>query len=220
MTVARLAGMEMRVYIPFDPRDPKTRLSPVLDDDERVELSFAMLKDVYEAVEATEHSPVVLSTKPLEREDEHVRGFDVEVRSEPLTPAVNAVLENEARPVGVVMSDLALAIPEALERLFASDAELVVAPGMGGGTNAFVACEDCFRVDYHGASFLDHLETARDEGVKVETVDSFRLSADVDEPEDIVEVLIHGDGASEEYLRERFEVASDAEENRVTVRRL
>lgn len=208
----------MRVYIPFDPRDPKTRLSPVLDDDERVELSFAMLEDVYEAVEATSHSPVVLSTQPLEREP--VRGFDTEVCSKPLTPAVNAVLEREERPVAVVMSDLALATPEALERLFVPDAELVVVPGRGGGTNAFVAREEGFRVDYHGASFLDHLETARKEGVEVETVDSFRLSTDIDEPEDIVEVLIRGEGASEEYLRGRFEVVSDSEENRVTVRRL
>lgn len=218
MTVARLAGMEMRVYIPFDPRGPKTRLSPVLDDDERVEFSFAMLKDVYEAVEATEHSPVVLSAQPLEREDERVRGFDVELCSEPLTPAVNMVLGDEEAPVAVVVADLPLVTPEALKRLFEPDDDFVVAPGRGGGTNAFVTRLPDFRVDYHGTSFLDHLEKVRELGADVHLVDSFRLSTDADEPEDLVEVLLHGEGRAAGFVKERFELTED-EENRVRVKR-
>lgn len=209
----------MRVYIPFEPRDPKTRLSSVLDDDERVELSFTMLKDVYEAVGATDHSPVVLSTRTLERESEPVRGFDVEVCSEPLTPAVNTVLENEEAPVAVIVADLPLVTPAALERLFASDDDFVVAPGRGGGTNAFVTRDPRFRVDYHGTSFLDHLERASELGADVHVVDSFRLSTDADEPEDLVEVLLHGEGHAAEFVRDRFELVEDDEE-RVSLARL
>jgi len=47
-------------------------------------------------------------------------------------------------------------------------------------------------VDYHGASYLDHREIARDVGASLETVDSFRLATDIDEPTDLVEVLVHG----------------------------
>lgn len=209
----------MRVYIPFKPRDPKTRLSPVLDDEERVELSFAMLKDVYESVEATEHSPIVLSTRPLEREDEQVRGFEVKVCSKPLTPAVNTVLEKEEVPVAVVVADLPLVTPDALERLFAHDADFVVAPGRGGGTNAFVTCVPEFRVDYHGTSFVDHVERARELGCEVGVVDSFRLSTDADEPADLVEVLLHGEGRAADFVEERFELVED-EEERVSLVRL
>jgi len=206
----------MRVYIPFDPRDPKTRLSSVLDDDERVELSFAMLEDVYEAVSETSHSPVVLSTLPLEREP--VRGFDIEVCSKPLTPAVNAVLEKEEVPVAVVVADLPLVTPAAVELLFAHDEDFVVAPGRGGGTNAFVTRLPDFRVDYHGTSFLDHLEAAHELGADVGVVDSFRLLTDADEPEDLVEVLLHGEGRAAGFVRERFELTED-EENRVRAKR-
>jgi 2-phospho-L-lactate guanylyltransferase len=206
----------MRVYVPFDPRDPKTRLSSVLDDDERVELSFAMLEDVYEAVEATGHSPFVLSTRALEREP--ARGFEAEVCPEPLTPAVNSVLEREERPVAVVVADLPLVTPAAVELLFAPDEDFVVAPGRGGGTNAFVTRLPDFRVDYHGTSFLDHLEAARELGADVGVVDSFRLSTDADEPEDLVEVLLHGEGRAAGFVNERFELTED-EQNRVRARR-
>ncbi|MDY6780279.1 MAG: hypothetical protein SV760_07005 [Halobacteria archaeon] len=122
-----------------------------------------------------------------------------------------------------MMSDLALATPGSLGRLFSGADDLTLAPGRGGGTNGFVVRTDeaasRFRVDYHGASYLDHVERARDEGLGVSTVDSFRLSTDVDEPDDIVEVLIHGDGESHDYVDGLFELVSDDDENRVTIRR-
>jgi 2-phospho-L-lactate guanylyltransferase len=108
------------------------------------------------------------------------------------------------------MADLALATPDALARLFEPDADVVLAPGLGGGTNAFVARHPSFRVDYHGASIRDHREAARDLDATVATVDSFRLAADVDEPADLAEVLLHGAGRSAAWLREAgFELAVD-----------
>lgn len=37
-------------------------------------------------------------------------------------------------------------------------------------------------------------------GFSVDVIDSFRLSTDIDEKEDLVEVLIHGKGRAREYL--------------------
>lgn len=209
----------MKVYIPFKPDNPKTRLSPVLDKEEREEFSLAMLTDVYRAVLETDEEPVILSTRRLEPyELEAISGrgktknVEIKVSPKPLTPAVNSVLpdsDTEGNKVSIVMSDLALATPESLKRLFESGGDLVVVPGLGAGTNAFVARSPDFEVDYHGTSYLDHLRIAEEANLNVETVDSFRLSTDIDEPVDLVEVLVHNNGKSKEFLKERFELSFD-----------
>jgi len=199
----------MCVLVPFAADDPKTRLDGALGPTERAEFARAMLRDVCEAVAATGREPTVLSTAPLEVP------YPVVVDDRPLTEAVNARLEP---PTAVVMADLALATPAAVERLFAPDADVVLAPGLGGGTNAAVVRHDDFAFDYHGVSIRDHRRRARDVGADLATVDSFRLAVDVDEPRDFVELLLHGDGRAREWLREAgFEAA--ATDGRVDVRR-
>jgi 2-phospho-L-lactate guanylyltransferase len=103
-------------------------------------------------------------------------------------------------PIAVVMADLPLATPAALSGLFAPGADVVLAPGRGGGTNALLARHPDFRVDYHGTSYLDHCERARQVGASVASVDSFRLATDVDERADLAEVLVHGAGRTRAWL--------------------
>jgi len=191
----------VEVVVPFSPVDPKSRLSPVLDAAERREFAFAMLEDVLDVLSRTRGvpSPTVLSTAELDR----AVGVPVEVDDRALTPAVNDVLASTADAVAVVMADLALATPTALRRLVASDADVVLAPGRRVGTNALVARHPDFRVDYHGASFVDHRATAGAVGASVSVVDSNRLATDVDEPADLAEVLAHGAGAAADWLRDR-----------------
>lgn len=184
----------MRTIVPFAVSDPKTRLSPVLEPDERREFARVVLDDVVEALRAVDREPEVLATGPVDCD------ATVIVDDRPLDPAVNDVLTSTDGPVAVVMADLALATPDALERLFAPDADVVLAPGRGGGTNAFVARHPDFEVDYHDASIRDHRRIARSVTDDVVEVDSFRLATDVDEPADLAEVLLHGEGASREWL--------------------
>lgn len=200
-----------KVYVPFEPRNPKTRLSPELTRDERVELSYALLHDVCGAIMDSGRTPIVVSTVEIDVD------YEVRLKPEPLTPAVNELLESMEPPVALVMADLALATPEALRRLYRRDEDLVLVPGLGGGTNAFVSRSGDFRVDYHGASYRDHREIAEENGIEVGVLDSFRLAVDIDVPEDFVEVLLHGDGAARGFLEERFELV--VEEGRVSARR-
>ncbi|MFC7046915.1 2-phospho-L-lactate guanylyltransferase [Halobacteriaceae archaeon GCM10025711] len=186
----------MRVVVPFDATDPKSRLAPVLDGDERRAFADAMLRDVLDAVRAAGHTPEVVATASVNVD------APVTVDERPLTPCVNAVLDAAREPVAVVMADLALATSGTLARLFATDGDVVLVPGRGGGTNAFVARHDGFRVDYHGTSFLDHREAAADAGADVTVVDSYRLSTDVDDPDDLAEVLLHADGRAARWLRD------------------
>lgn len=190
----------MDVLVPFAADEPKTRLADVLEPDERTAFARELLLDVCEAILEADGEPTVLSTAPIECP------HPVVVDDRPLTEAVNAHLEP---PMAVVMADLALATPAALQRLFEADAEVALAPGLGGGTNAFVTRHPEFAVDYHDASIRDHRRIAREVGADVETVDSFRLAVDVDEPDDLVEVLLHGGGRTLSWLEAAgFEVES------------
>lgn len=190
----------MHVVVPFAVESPKTRLEPALDPDERAAFARAMLDDVLTAIRATGIEPTVLATAPIDVD------APVTIDDRPLTEAVNGVLsagEREASDaIAVVMADLALATPDALERLFTTDCEVAIVPGRGGGTNALVSRHPDFRVDYHGASYRDHRRIADEIGADVRTVDSFRLSTDVDEPDDLVEVFLHGNRRSREFLEE------------------
>lgn len=202
----------MRVFVPFDATVPKTRLDPVLSSDERRAFAGAMLTDVLEAIEDAGGDPTVVATEPIDVSVPTI----VDGRS--LDDDLNERLEALARPVAIVMADLALVTPDALDRLFGTDGDVVLAPGLGGGTNAIVVRHPDFRVDYHDGSIRDHRRIAHDVGATLSEVDSFRLATDVDEPGDLAEVLLHGQGRAVAWLRDRgFELA--IESGRVGVER-
>ncbi|WP_318568348.1 2-phospho-L-lactate guanylyltransferase [Salinigranum marinum] len=204
----------MRVVVPFDATAPKTRLAPVLDPTERRAFAECMLRDVVDAVGAAGGVPQVVATEPLDDDPPTVR-----VDDRPLSAVVNEAIDRTVggggAPLAVVVADLALATPTALSRLFEAEGDVVVAPGRGAGTNALVVRTPDFHVDYHGTSFLDHLDIARAAGVEPTVVDSLRLATDVDEPADLVEVLVHGTGRAHEWLDARFELVVDDNEGRV-----
>lgn len=184
----------MRTVIPFDTTNPKTRLSPALDPGERAAFARAMLEDVLSAIEPTPLEPTVLATGQVDVP------APLRIDDRPLDPLVNGEIAR-GTPLAVVMADLALVEPAQLERLLATDGDVVIAPGQGGGTNALVVRDDAFRVDYHGVSLLDHLTIARERELSVGVIDSFRLAADVDEPDDLLEVLLHSNGRAGDWLR-------------------
>ncbi|GAB3697875.1 CofC family guanylyltransferase [Halorubrum pallidum] len=195
----------MEVLVPFSTECPKSRLSTVLDPAERATFARAMLSDVLDAVAAAGGEPRVLATGPVDA----VVDCPVEIDDRPLTTAVNAALADRRaaadRPVGIVMADLAIATPSALRGLFETverSADVSIAPGRGGGTNALAVEHAEFRVDYHGASYCDHRRIADEIDATVSVIDSHRLATDVDEPADLAEVLIHGDGAAAAWLRD------------------
>ncbi|WP_416840485.1 2-phospho-L-lactate guanylyltransferase [Haloferax sp. DFSO52] len=200
----------MRVVVPFGVDSPKTRLAPFFDADERRDFAHTMLRGVLDAVESAGGTPVVLADAPLDIDEQ--RSSDRQTQSDdinedvpvivddrPLTDAVNGQLGGD-EPVAIVMADLALATPESLTRLFDTPGDVVAAPGLRGGTNALVVRTPAFSVDYHGASIADHRAIADDAGVSFVELDSMRLAVDIDEPSDLVEVLLHGDGRIRAWL--------------------
>jgi len=183
----------MRTLVPFDATDPKTRLDALFSPAERRELAAVMLADVLEAVRAAGGEPLVVATADVACD------APVAVDERALSDAVNARLEPGT---AVVMADLALATPRVLRSLFAASGDVVLAPGLGGGTNALVVRDDGFTVDYHGASYRDHLRNAAAAGCSVREFDAARLALDVDERADLADVLSRGEGRTPAWLRE------------------
>ncbi|MEM3086509.1 MAG: 2-phospho-L-lactate guanylyltransferase [Halobacteria archaeon] len=197
----------VHTVIPYKAGSPKSRLSPALRPAERKALADAMLLDVLDAAIGARLGPVtVLATGKggLPRLPGRVR---VETDPRPLTPAVNRMLERLRRRgwprggVAVLVPDVPLAEPDHLRVAASMPQPVVLAPGRRGGTSLLLARDRSFRADYHRGSFRKHLEAARALGLEVGVLDSFRLAQDVDEPDDLLELLLHGRGRAAGMLR-------------------
>lgn len=201
--------------IPYKPVNPKTRLSCILNQEEREAFARAMLADVIAAVKGAGCSPVIVGTELFDSDD-----VQVTVKDADLNQTLNAILpQSTGGQMLIVMADLPLATSAAIERVCATKKDMAIVPGRGGGTNVIFLREPTrFHVDYYGTSFNKHMQIARDAGLSCEVIDSFRLHTDIDEKEDLVELLIHGDGLSRKYLEDLgFELS--LERGRVGVRR-
>ena len=192
--------------IPYKPKNPKTRLSSLLSDEERERFAAAMLDDVKAAVKDAMCSPVLVCTELFDSEDVQVTITDAD-----LNGSLNAILPQSVGPTLIIMADLPLADAASIRRVIQTDKDVALVPGRGGGTNViFLKDPAKFHVDYYGASFLKHKKIAEEAGVSVDVIDSFRLHTDIDEPWDFVELLIHGTGKSRAYLEELgFSISAD-----------
>jgi len=205
--------MHFRAIIPFRPANPKTRLSGVLTEEERGSFAHAMLTDVIAAVHDCGSDVTLLSTEPYECPQ-----ATVVVRNEELNEALNWILPQCEEPVLIIMSDLPLVTKETILRVCSTTYDLAIVPGLGGGTNIlYIRDPKRYHVQYYGYSFRQHVTIAEELGMTVECIDSMRMSMDVDEPEDLVELLIHGSGIAKEWLIQH-EFTLSAESGRVKIK--
>ena len=199
-------GQPIHVVIPFKNEGTKSRLASVLSPQERRLLSFAMLTDVLDAVLGQGRATTILSRPGLDIAD---IGYNVEIQESELVlnDALNSLIACEARQgwqldILIVMADLALLTEKDVVGILNCDGDVVLCPGRGGGTNMILIRSPRFRTCYHGLSFPKHLAFARQTGLEVSVFESFRAGCDIDEPEDLAEVLLHGRGRSKRVLEE------------------
>lgn len=193
------------MVIPFKNQGAKSRLASVLSPWERQLLSFAMLMDVLDAV-LGQGPATILSRPGLNIAD---IGSDVEIQESELdlNDALNALIACKARhgwpsDILIVMADLALLTENEVVGILNCEGDVVLCPGRGGGTNMILIRSPRFRTCYQGLSFPKHLAFARQKGLEVSGFESFRAGCDIDEPEDLAEVLLHGRGRSKKVLEE------------------
>ncbi|NQE05622.1 2-phospho-L-lactate guanylyltransferase [ANME-1 cluster archaeon GoMg1] len=208
--------MKPKAIIPFKKERAKSRLGGVLSEKEREEFAVRMLGDVLVALSESEIEEVkIISTCSEEQIKEDLKlGLNLELNSKltvredgrGLNEVLNEEIKDEKEPVLIIMADVPLATPESINEIVSREEDVVITPGREGGTNAlFLRKPYKFAVSYYGISCLKHIETARRQDLSYAIHDSFFISTDIDEVDDLIELLIHGGSRSRsfsaEYLR-------------------
>lgn len=204
----------MKAIIPFKKEGAKSRLVGFLNEDEREELALCMLKDVLVAVSESKIGVVeVISTGSKKGIINDLFMLDLKPKlkvdviddERGLNEVLNEAIIKEREPLLILMADIPLTTPRSINEIIAhdvnKDVDVVIVPGRNGGTNAlFLRRPQTFTVSYYGMSYLKHIKTAKERNLNLAVYDSFFIGTDIDEVEDLVELLIHGNGFSAEYL--------------------
>jgi len=206
--------MDVKAIIPFKKEGAKSRLGAFLTENEREELAISMLKDVLVALSESKIEEVeIISTSSwagIVKEAQLNGALDltstlkvnVRVDERGLNEVLNEAITEEKEPALIIMADVPLTTPESINEILEHEEEVVIVPGRKGGTNAlFLRRPYAFAVAYYGLSFSTHIETAKRGNLSHAVYDSFFISVDIDEVEDLIELLIHGNGFSSDYLR-------------------
>jgi len=194
----------VQVVIPFKLENAKSRLAPMLLPEERKQLAYAMLRDVLEAVSGT--GLVTILSRPGFHELKLRLDVDVVESGLELNDALNSFIEKWEgmgwpTDLLIVMSDLALLTKDDMLGILGTPGDVVLSPGRGGGTNMVLIRRPEFRTCYTGISFTRHLNFAQRLGMQVGIYSSYRAGCDIDEPTDLTEVLIHGQGVTLRLLK-------------------
>lgn len=194
----------MRAVIPFKKQNCKTRLSSVLSLREREQLAYTMLTDVVATLNSCNVEVDILSTGVKQLDvNANVIYSDISL-NDVLNEYLSGMASYHKSPpdILIVMSDVPLLTAEHITHINNRDEDIVIAPGSGGGTNVlYIRNPASFHVDYYGTSFLDHIGIAMKRNLTVYMYDSFHLSCDMDEPSDLIELLIHGTGSASQLLK-------------------
>ncbi len=193
----------MRIYtlVPLKRLDKcKTRLSAVLTQEERRDLSLYMLRDVLEAVRKSKAESIGIVAHDNDVEsvaaefganfiyDDGVQGLNETVRR--MSMRIKA-LGFDA--MFVVLADVPRIHPSDVNSMFDSlkmPNSMVISPSIENGTNALLLSPpDSIDVRYGKNSFYTHIERVKARGLGYWIYRSESTSADVDTPKDLLSLL-------------------------------
>jgi 2-phospho-L-lactate guanylyltransferase CofC len=206
----------MKALIPYKKKNAKSRLSPALTQEEREDFVELMLRDVVSSLQEAGIDEIDILTT-LDNGVPTDLNVNVVLNEHDLNEAINEYLSHEQKSIFIIMADLPLVRAEHIKEITARPEDVVIVPGKGGGTNIiFIKDPSNFHVKYYGSSFLNHCNIAKERKCSVHIYDSFLLSTDIDEPHDLVEIMLHGHGNSQEYVMERFDMKTGKARARIT----
>ncbi len=202
-----MRGIKMKVIIPVSPINSlKTRLSEFLNKEERKHLLLNMLRDIIRALDGLD---VVIISRDEEILDFAKNELKAEIVKEKYKGLNNAIKqafnEIDDEEVIIIPADIPLIKKEHIKDILelSKDYDLIMAPSRGGGTNLlYLKSKNSIELKYEGFSFLKHLEEAKKKNLKYYIYDSFLISVDINTPEDLGEIFIHGDNTyTKNYLK-------------------
>lgn len=211
--------------------DSKTRLSPFLSVNERICLLKMMLKDIINNIE-NEVEEIVLVSK-----DDSVKEFAKKVNvnyvcendheenflNHAISDAINEVKINfPDRDILILPSDIPMIKAQHIATLHNMNNDFVISPSKGGGTNLLCFNSDFeYETQFGDMSYFRHITKANELGMSINIIESFYLSLDMNTPEDLGELLLHGIGTySFKYLSNlKINVSSNHGKERLNVTR-
>jgi len=194
--------------------DSKTRLSPFLSSSERRALLKFMLKDIVSNIRESVDEIFIVS-----RDNEvleYAMSLDCRIIEEKFIENSNSlnnsllysmdIIRNDYARCDIIIlpSDIPLIRKEHIIHVRRADSDVVISPSMGGGTNLlFIRKNVDFIPKFGEFSFDKHLNQVMSNDLSYEIFDSFYLSVDVNTPNDLGEIMLHGKKTyTYEYLRE------------------
>jgi len=177
--------------------DAKSRLSPLLLDNERREFCLKMLEDVLASVKTTRHvNQTVVMGKDVEV-FQVAKGFDAVPLTEgqpglnqAISEAISWCIQRGATSTLVLPADIPLVTPMDLNRILSlgEKAAVVISPSRNGsGTNALLLNPPNIIPTFYGQhSFQRHIEKAHVRAIRLRTLRSSRIALDIDTVEDLV----------------------------------
>ncbi|ACV25270.1 2-phospho-L-lactate guanylyltransferase [Methanocaldococcus fervens] len=197
----------MKVIIPVSPINSlKTRLSEFLSSEERKNLLLNMLRDIKKALEGLDVVVVSRDDEILDFAKYELKAEIVKEKYKGLNNAIKQAFDEiDDEEVIIIPADIPLIKKKHIEDILklSKDYDLIIASSRGGGTNLlYLKSKNLIELRYEGFSFLKHLEEAEKRNLRYYIYDSFLISVDINTPEDLGEIFIHGDNTyTKNYLK-------------------
>jgi 2-phospho-L-lactate guanylyltransferase len=191
--------MALWAIVPVKPlRRGKSRLSPVLSEDDRAELNQRLL---LHTVDTLKEIPELVEVLVVSRDTEALalaREHGARTLQEDGAPQLNLALERATVVAKSYMAESVLILPADLPQFNKADISLMLEAGREGpvvviapdhhheGTNAlFINPAGLIEYDFGEDSFARHSERARAAGATLIVLELASLAHDVDVPEDL-----------------------------------
>lgn len=194
-------------------RDSKTRLSSLMSEEERVNLTLTMLIDVLKAIRASAVDEVVVVSSSPEV-GEVAKTYHAKFLKESSSGLRNAVMQASSWCIShgiestlFIPADVPLITRKdvnAIIDLCRHERQVVISPSKSGGTNALLRRPtDVIPTFFGVGSFRKHLECIVERRVSYEVYISPRIILDIDLPEDLCEACkIMNSSITRSYLEE------------------
>jgi len=198
-----MPGNHVRVFaiIPVKKLDmAKSRLSPLLTDDEKKQFCLKMLEDVLRTVKSVRviHQIIVISKDPVVLQTaENFAATPLKERKTGLNEAVSQAIgwcvRRRAASALVLPADIPLVAPADLKRMLSlgERASMVISSSRSGrGTNALLLTPPNASPTFYGpCSFQRHIEEASKRKISISKLKSQRIALDIDTVKDLIDFI-------------------------------